>query len=379
MMTPNFSLSRRPAFLLVSLLGSLALLTSCDNEPENPRSERSAPVLQVEIHEVETEPFQQTLGVTGSLQAKEQITLRTEMSGKVEEIHFEEGESVAEGDILLTLRNEDYQARLARSEAQLQHAEARVERLRRLIDTNAVSRADLDEAEASLAVASAEVNLAAAELNKTRILAPFDGVIGLREVSVGDFVDSNSAIASLSQLDPLRLEANIPERYQTYVRTGQEISFRIGGSPDAFAGIISAVEPGIDPGTRTIRLRATVPNPDGDLLPGSFVEGELKLDEIPAAILLPSLAVVPGLREEIVYVVEDGVATRRQVRVGFRTTDRVYIADGLEEGDEVITSGILQMRPGLRVQPLNNNASGDTDSADEEYVAEGRSESKALP
>jgi len=241
---------------------------------------------------------------------------------------------------------------LARSEAQLQLAEATAVRTRRLIEGQAVSRADLDEAEAALLVARAEVDLARAELAKTMIHAPFDGVIGLREVSVGDFFDGSTGIATLRRLDPLRLEVNVPERYQASVESGQEILLRIGGSPEEFTGTVAAIDSGVDPSTRTIRVRAKVPNSDGLLRPGSFAEGSLVLNEIPDAILVPSLAVVPGLREELVYVVEDGKAVPRKVQIGTRTADRVHIANGLAPGDQVILSGILQMRPGLLVKPL---------------------------
>ena len=340
------------------------VLVSCGQRTENERPSRDAAVLQVETLKAAPEAYQQALALTGSLSAEDEIRLRPEMSGMVEKIHFEDGQQIARGDEILTLRNADFRARLSRSEAELKLAEATASRLRQLIDSNAVSGVDLDQAEAALAVANAEVELTAAELAKTVLAAPFDGVIGLREVSVGDYVDSNSHIATLRRLDPLRLEAHIPERYQTYIRPGQEIEFRVGGAPRKYAGTISAVDPGIDPATRTIRLRATVPNAEGKLLPGAFVEGSLKLDEIPDAILIPSLAVVPGLREDTVYVIEDGQASPRRVVIGFRTAERVYIADGLEAGDQVILSGILQLRPGLAVQSLDAESRASDESTD---------------
>lgn len=309
--------------------------------------------LQVETLRITPRPFEEKLTATGSLQADEEVMLRPEMSGIVGEIAFEEGESLEAGRVLVRLRAQDLVARVERAEAQLQLAQREGERQQNLGQRQAISRSELDQAKSSVETARADFELAKAELAKTEVRAPFNGVIGLRAVSVGGYVTPTTDIASFRKLDPLKLELNVPERYARYVRTGMGVEFSVAGTDERFSGTVYAVEPGIDPVTRTLRLRAHVPNPERRLTPGAFVEAQLVLDRIEEAIVVPSLAVVPGLKEETVFVVNDGTAESRKVTTGIRTADAVLIEEGLQPGAEVIISSILQLRPGARVVPAD--------------------------
>jgi membrane fusion protein (multidrug efflux system) len=165
-------------------------------------------------------------------------------------------------------------------------------------------------------------------------------------------------IASFRRLDPLKLELNVPERYGRFIRPGLPVEFSVAGSGQVFTGTIYAIEPGIDEVSRTLRLRAQVPNPEGKLTPGAFVEAQLVLDRIENAVIIPSLAVVPGLREETVFVANNGKAEVRKVTTGIRTADAVVIEEGLQPGDEIITSSILQLRAGVRVAPVGRKGDG---------------------
>jgi membrane fusion protein (multidrug efflux system) len=175
-------------------------------------------------------------------------------------------------------------------------------------------------------------------------------------VSVGGYVTPTTDIASFRRLDPLKLELNVPERYGRFIRPGLRVEFSVAGTDQRFSGEVFAVEPGIDPVSRTLQLRARVPNLEGRLTPGAFVEAQLVLDRIENGILIPSLAVVPGLKEETVYVAQNGQAEVRKVTTGIRTADSVLIEQGLQPGDEIITSSILQLRPGVRVAPVDRKA-----------------------
>jgi membrane fusion protein (multidrug efflux system) len=314
-----------------------------------PRKGGGEVVLQVDAVRIEPRPFEEKLNATGSLQADEEVMLRPERSGIVGEILFTEGERVEAGRVLLRLRAEDLAAQVERAEANLQLAQREGERQKALGQRQAISRSELDQAKSSVAVAQAEYDVAKAELAKTEVRAPFDGVVGLRSVSVGGYVTPTTDIASFRRLDPLKLELNVPERYGKYIKEGLAVEFSVAGTDDNFRGAVYAIEPGIDPVSRTIRLRARVPNPEGRLTPGAFVEAQLVLERIENAIIVPSLAVVPGLKDETVFVARDGKAEVRKVTTGIRTADAVLIEEGLQPGDEVITSSILQLRPGARV------------------------------
>ncbi|MBA2431350.1 MAG: efflux RND transporter periplasmic adaptor subunit [Chthoniobacterales bacterium] len=308
-------------------------------------------VMQVETLRIAAQPFEEKLTATGSLQADEEVMLRPERSGIIEAIHFTEGEQVEEGRVLVKLRGEDLQAQVERMEAQLQLAQREGDRQETLAQRQAISRSEVDQAKSSVAVARAEVDLAKAELAKTEVRAPFSGVVGLRSVSVGGFVTPTTDIASFRRLDPLKLELNVPERYGRFIRPELRVEFSVAGTDQVFTGTVYALEPGIDEVSRTVRLRARVANPEGKLTPGAFVEAQLVLDRIEDAIIIPSLAVVPGLKEETVFVAKDGKAEVRKVTTGIRTADAVLIEEGLRPGDEIITSSILQLRAGARIAP----------------------------
>ncbi|CAN5668829.1 efflux RND transporter periplasmic adaptor subunit [soil metagenome] len=329
------------------------LLTGCGRGGEAKGGGRAGGdvVMQVETLRIAPQPFEEKLSATGSLQADEEVMLRPERSGIVEAINFTEGEKVEEGRVLVKLRAEDLQAQVERAEAQLQLALREGDRQQTLAKNQAISRSEVDQSKSSVAIARAESDVAKAELAKTEVRAPFSGVVGLRSVSVGGYVTPTTDIASFRRLDPVKLELNVPERYGRFIRPELRVEFSVAGTDQVFTGTIYAVEPGIDEVSRTLRIRARVPNPEGKLTPGAFVEAQLVLDRIEDAILIPSLAVVPGLREETVFVANNGKAEVRKVTTGIRTADAVLIEDGLQPGDEIITSSILQLRPGARVAP----------------------------
>jgi membrane fusion protein, multidrug efflux system len=306
-------------------------------------------VLKVETLRITPQPFEEKLNATGSLQADEEVMLRPERSGIIAEIAFTEGERVEAGRVLMRLRAEDLAAQVERAEAQLQLAQREGQRQQALGQRQAISRSELDQAKSSVEVAQAEFDVAKAEFAKTEVRAPFDGVVGLRSVSVGGYVTPTTDIAMFRRLDPLKLELNVPERYRPYLKTDLRVEFSVAGTDERFAGTVYAIEPGIDPVSRTVRLRARVPNPEGRLTPGAFVEAQLVLERIEDAILVPSLAIVPGMKEETVFVARNGKAEVQKVTTGIRTANAVLIEEGLEAGDEVITSSILQLRPGVRI------------------------------
>jgi membrane fusion protein (multidrug efflux system) len=235
-------------------------------------------------------------------------------------------------------------------------ARAVEERDKALFDNKMTSAAEYEQSRANLRVVEAELELIQAQLEKTRIVAPFDGLTGLRQVSPGAYLPVGTTIASLQDVASLKLDFTLPERYQPLLRTGQKVTFRVAGRTEPFGATITAIEPGVDQDTLSMQLRATAPNPEKRLLPGAFAEVEVALEEVPDAILIPPIALVPGLKQQTVFIHRNGVVEERKVQVGLRTSDAVQVLEGLKAGDELITSGILQLRAGMKVRVKGTQA-----------------------
>jgi membrane fusion protein (multidrug efflux system) len=310
----------------------------------------SQEILQVRVHRVVPTPLTERLAATGTVRANEEVEIVSEISGKISEIHFEEGSRVEAGDLLLKIDDSELVAEHQRALYRVDLAEKAEARQKQLLEDGVISSEDYDVALGELNVLRAELQLIEAQLLKTEIRAPFSGVIGLRWVSPGSYLSSQTRIASLNDLDPLKLDFTVPEKHFAVMRVGDEISFTVQGSERTFSGTIYAIEPSVDASTRSLRLRARCPNPDGLLLPGAFANVDLILRSVPDALTVPSIAVIPELGGKKVFVYEDGRAQPRSVETGIRSEDAVQITAGLAEDDLVIVSGILQMQPGLEVE-----------------------------
>ena len=287
--------------------------------------------------------------VTGELRANEEVELRAEEDGRVVALHFDEGQRVAAGELLVKINDADLQAELRRAQVQRAMAERREQRMEKLLAEQTVSQEVYDEARGRLSVLEAEIELIEARIAKTEVHAPFAGVLGLRTVSQGSYLTSAQVVATLQSLDPIKIDFAVPEKYASALGAGAEVELEVAGQAETVTGRVYAVEPRIDAATRTVQVRAKAPNPDRRLLPGAFAEVRLVLERIDDALLVPSIALIPGLEATTVYVVEDGAAQPRQVQVGRRTAEQVQILDGLAAGDEVIVSGLQQLKPGVAV------------------------------
>lgn len=315
------------------------------------RAGNGAP-LKVSTFVVRPAAFSETVSATGSLRADEGVELQAETNGKVVAINFKEGTAVRKGDLLVKLNDADLRASLARAQYRRELAKTREHRYAQLLGQKVVTQDDYDSALNDVNVQQAEMDLYQAQIAETEIRAPFDGVVGLRYVSLGAFVNATTRIATLQRLDNLKVDFAVPEKYTGRVVVGSPINFTVAGGAQKFKGHIYAIDPRIDAGTRTLLIRALTDNRDGSLLPGAFANIEFTLRELRDALLIPSEAVIPGLDEKNVFVMSDGKAERRAVQTGTRTASTVHILSGLAPGDIVITSGIQQMRAGQPVAAL---------------------------
>jgi membrane fusion protein (multidrug efflux system) len=325
---------------------------------------KEAPPLKVATFIVTPAPYAETIASTGTLRADEGVELQAETSGKVVNISFTEGTPVKKGTLLVKLNDSDLRANVDRYTYSKQLAELRERRYAKLLAQKVVTQDEYDTALTDVNVQGSNIDLYKAQIEKTEIRAPFDGVVGLRYVSTGAYVSATTKIATLQRVDKLKVDFSIPEKYSGRIGVGADITFSIAGGLKKYTGKIFAIDPRIDSGTRTLLLRAVCPNNDGSLLPGAFANVTVQLEKIGNALLVPSEAVVPGLDEKNVFVMKDGKAERRAVETGSRTATEVHILTGLKPGDVLITSGLQQMRAGQAVTSLTDKSEKKDKKAD---------------
>ncbi len=322
-------------------------LAAADNQAGG--AQRNAKrVLNVNAQIVRSEILADEAPITGFLMPDEEVNLSFETSGKIIEINFEEGTKVSKGQLLAKVNDRQLQAQLQRLVAQLKLAEDRVFRQSALLERDAVSKEAYEQVKTELATLNADIEIVKANISLTELRAPFDGVIGLRQVSVGTYASPSIIVATLTKISPLKIEFAVPERYASEILKGTNLEFYVEGKLQTFKAQVYATESKIDPVTHSLPIRALYPNTNGALLPGRFASIKLQKEEI-ARLTIPSEAIVPEMGKDKVFLYKSGKAQPVEVQKGLRTADRVQIVQGLQEGDTVIISGTLQLRTDLPV------------------------------
>lgn len=288
---------------------------------------------------------------TGSLRASDAVVVQPEIAGRVTEVLFDQGQAVTAGTPMIKLAPETFQAELTVAEAALVLAQENFTRSEELSRRGATAAQALDEARANLRTAEAEVDLARVRLADTSITAPFDGVVGLKEISVGRYVEPGDELVALERIDPLYLDFRLSERWLTKLKQGDTVAVTVDALPDQiFEGTIAALDPKVDVNGRAVQLRATVPNPDRSLRPGLFARVDLDLDAREDAVLVPEAAIVLQEDGPIVYRIEDGKALVTPVSTGVRRDGRVEITQGLQAGATVVVNGHVRLRDQAQVE-----------------------------
>jgi membrane fusion protein (multidrug efflux system) len=307
-------------------------------------------VVSVKAHIISQETLSNSVFTTGTILANEEVELRSEISGKIIKILFKEGSYVNKGDLLIKINDADLQAQLRRAESKVKLSEEKESRQRQLRDGNLISQEEYDNTVGELNVNQADYDLIKAQIDKTEIKAPFGGIVGLRSVSEGSYVTTSTIMARLQNFNSIKVDFSIPEKYSASVKTGDELEFKISGSSQLFKAKIYAIEPKINPGTRTLQIRAICSFSYKELIPGAFANVELSLKQIADAILIPTVSIVPELKGQKVFLYKSGVVIAQNVETGIREETRVQITSGLQSGDTIITSGILQIKPMSKVK-----------------------------
>ncbi|MEJ2453048.1 MAG: efflux RND transporter periplasmic adaptor subunit [Candidatus Thiodiazotropha sp.] len=311
------------------------------------------PGLPVETARVTADTLVNSVEAVGTLRANESVTIRPEIDGRITLINFTEGGRVKQGQLLVALDDSIYAAELKQAEARLALGRSNFNRATTLKKQGYGSDQERDQTASELQVNQAEVALAKARLEKTRIMAPFDGVVGLRSVSLGDYLTTGQDIVTLFDLSQLRVDFRLPEATLAEVAVGQRIEVRLDAfAGKTFTGEVYAVDPQIDLNGRSLLVSARIPNDSGELLAGQFARVTLILSRKEQALFVPEAALVPQGRQQFVYQVVDGKVVWKQVRIGKRVGARVEILDGLQAGDQVVTAGHLKLHDGMGVTPI---------------------------
>lgn len=293
---------------------------------------------------VKPQTFDDNLSLSGSIEANEQVEIRSEVSGIVESINFQEGSNVAKGQLLFKVNDIELRAQLGQAKTKEGLASENERRAKLLLQKEAISQEEYDVARADYKSAQAQSQLINAQIGKTSVRAPFSGKIGLRSISPGTYITPTVLVANLVNTGKLKITFSIPEKYATQVKSNSNLSFTVAGSTDIYSAKVYAIEPGVEVATRTLQVRAIAENKDGKLLPGTFANVELPLDIIKDAIVVPTEAIIPVQNGKKVFVSDKGKAKEVMVETATRTDASILVLSGLKAGDTLITSGVMTLK-----------------------------------
>jgi membrane fusion protein (multidrug efflux system) len=348
-MTYAISQPLRKAIAL-AYIGLLVFATGCGKEDGG--GGRGGMAVPVVTAPATRQVVEEMIEATGTLAANEKVEIQSETDGVIAAILFNEGEPVRAGQVLVRLDPAQRRANLTEAEAHLKMAETSRKRYTALLATGVVARQEADQAEAAWAAQQARVERLKSELDDAVIRAPFDGVTGARLPSLGQFIPKGTRITTLMDSDPMKVEFHIPERFLGQLALRQAVKMKTATNPEATTGEVYFIAPQVDATTRTVLLKATVPNPDGRLRQGMFAQVSLIRETREGAIVIPEIALLHQGETTFVYAVgAEQKAERRDVKVGLRMADSLEIVEGLQEGDLVVIEGHQKLHPGATVAP----------------------------
>lgn len=340
------------ALLIIGIGGLIAyrITNNKKTDAENGKGQGKKPATSVSGIVLKPQKFADVLSLSGSIEANEQVDIRSEISGIVQSINFEEGTNVSKGQILFKVNDIELRAQLARINTSQGLASENERRAKLLLQKEAISQEEYDIASADFKTAKAETQLIQAQIGKTTVRAPFSGKIGLRAISNGTYLTPETVVAKLVNTSQLKITFSIPEKYASQMKVGNTLSFTTAGSAEKFTAKIYAIEPEIEIATRTLKLRAIAENKEGKLYPGTFANVTLPLDDIDDALLVPTEALIPIQNGKKIFVSENGKAKEIIVKTGARTDKDILITSGLKAGDTILTTGVMTLKNGMPVR-----------------------------
>lgn len=305
--------------------------------------------LQAEAFVVRTRPLSENIEVPGTLLPFETTEIRPEISGRLVDLNIPEGRIVQKGTLLAKLFDGDLQAKLKKLEVQLSIAQKTVERQKALLEISGISQQEYDLSQLEANNLSADIDLVKVDIGKTRITAPYTGKIGLKNISLGAYITPSNILTTISQVNELKLEFTVPEKYSENMTRGKQVLFSINGINKRYTASVMATEAAIEANTRTLKVRAVVKGKHDELVSGGFAKVSLDLGHAADPIVIPTQAIIPQAREKKVVVYHNGQPDFKVVTTGIRDSTFVQILEGLKVGDTVITTGLLAIRPDSKI------------------------------
>jgi membrane fusion protein (multidrug efflux system) len=343
-------------FVFAVVLGLTLPWTQCRN-PKQPAGAGGPPpggfAVPVETAVATTETVMDKISAVGSIEPNEIVDVRSEISGRITAVSFVEGAPVKKGDVLFQLDDAKLQADVQLAGAEFAKARNNLDRTRKLLEQQAISPREFDDAQAEFTSAEARLTLAREQLADATIVSPHDGMISQRLVSPQQFIEKNQTLVTVVDTDPMKIDFSVPERFMSQLRIGQQVDVTLVALPGrAFRGEVYFIDPRVDASTRTIKLKARLPNPDNALRAGLFANVSLVAGQRENAVVAPEQAVVPLVDKNVVFIVTDGKAQRREIVIGARLPGRVEIVSGVNAGDHVVIAGQQKLRDLAPVMPM---------------------------
>jgi membrane fusion protein (multidrug efflux system) len=332
--------------LLIGLVGFISYRIIANKEKSNGPKEKDGKDKPITVTGtiVQQKAFDNNLSLSGSIEANEQIEIRSEVSGIVEGIYFQEGSSVSKGQLLFKVNDIELKAQLTQASTKEGLASENERRAKLLLQKEAISQEEYDFARADYKSAQAQSQLIKAQIAKTSVRAPFSGKIGLRSISPGVYITPSVLVAKLVNISKLKITFSIPEKYASQIKSNTLINFTVDGLTETFQAKIYAIEPEVQVTTRTLKVRAITENSNGKLLPGTFANVSLPLSTIKDAIIIPTEAIIPIQNGKKVFISFNGKAKEVMVETATRTDASVLILSGLKAGDTLLTSGVMSLK-----------------------------------
>jgi membrane fusion protein (multidrug efflux system) len=342
----------------IAVLATFLFFASCKSKKQDNNSARgmrpSGPIT-VDGFVVKRHSVSDKIEIPGSLLPFEETQIRSEVSGRITKLNIQEGMIVKQGTLMVKLFDEDLQAQLKKLEVQLQIKQKTSERNRELLGINGISQQEYDLSTLDVDNLRADIETTKISIGKTEIRAPYTGSVGLRNVSLGSYLSPSDVITTIRQVDKLKLEFSVPEKYAKDIIKGYVVKFKVDGGKDYHKATVIATENRVDQNTRTLKIRAVVNESHPELVPGIFARVNLQLGQDDNALMVPSQAVIPQARGKQVILLRKDSAQFVNVETGIRDSMYVQVTSGLHEGDTVITSGLMSIRPNAKIKVTKVN------------------------
>lgn len=305
--------------------------------------------MEMDVMVIQPQKFEHKIFATGNLLANYQVNLSAEVPGKIVGLYIDEGSEVKKGDLLVKINDNDLQAQLKGAKFELALMQQAENRKRQLLDKGGTTQEEYDVIRGQVNNKKAEIEYINAQIQRTEIRAPFDGILGLKYTDQGAYVTPNIQIASLQDISKIKVEFSIPEQYSSVIKNGNEIRFNVQGTDSVFTGTVYAIEPQIDTRSRTFKVRAISDNSQGLLQPGSFADITLILESFEDAIMVPTIALVPEGTNFHIYTYQNGKAIEKEVKIGERDNKMINIMEGLNASDTILINGLLNVQDSASV------------------------------